>query len=134
MALLAIDDFEDMVFETGGAIADGFADRLRANLERYLDSTQHAIVTGDAEVALLLEGDDRLESVAAARRILDEARSGHLLTHNGLPQIMTMSIGIASVSLPAKNFPAADLEEAASRCLFAVQSSGGDNVKSIDVY
>ena len=133
LALLDIDEYEEIVFNSGGAAA-GICGELRAQLEHHLEAGQQVLVATDAQLALLLEGADRLEAVGTARRILDEARSGHLYASGGVAQTLTMSVGIASVALPAKNFPAADLHEAAKRCLFAVQSCGGDSVKSIDIY
>ena len=134
LLILEVDEFEELVFQSGGALAAGFTSGLRAGVELFLEGGQTALISGEAQLALLLAGDDRLEAVATARRILDEARSGHLVAQNGVGQPISMSIGIASVALPAKNFPAEDLQEAALRCLSAVQSCGGDNVKSIDVY
>ena len=132
--ILEVDEFEELVFQSGGTLAAGFTSGLRAGVESFLEYGQAALVSGEAQLALLLAGDDRLEAVATARLILDEARSGHLVSQNGVGQPISMSIGIASVALPAKNFPAEDLQEAAVRCLSAVQSCGGDSVKSIDIY
>ena len=134
LVILQVDEFEELVFQSGGALAAGFTNGLRAGVEAFLEGGQTALISGEAQLALLLAGDDRLEAVATARLILDEARSGYLVAHAGRGQPMSMSIGIASVALPAKNFPAEDLQEAALRCLSAVQSCGGDSVKSIDIY
>jgi PleD family two-component response regulator len=46
----------------------------------------------------------------------------------------TISIGVASLSLPSKNFPSDNLLKAAARCLDAAKLSGGNTLKSIDVY
>ena len=42
-------------------------------------------------------------------------------------------MGIATLALPPKNFPAHELIDAAQRCLAAAQRSGGDSLKSIDL-
>ena len=45
-----------------------------------------------------------------------------------------VSVGVASVALPPKNFPPKDLLETAERCLSAAQSSGASVVKSLEIY
>jgi hypothetical protein len=40
-------------------------------------------------------------------------------------------VGVATLSLPPKNFPADDLIAAAHRCLGAAKTSGGNSLKSI---
>ncbi|MDZ7615359.1 MAG: HDOD domain-containing protein [Patescibacteria group bacterium] len=45
----------------------------------------------------------------------------------------SVSVGAATVSLPPRNFPPAELYDAASRCMYASRSSGGV-VKSIEIY
>jgi HD-like signal output (HDOD) protein/GGDEF domain-containing protein len=45
----------------------------------------------------------------------------------------TLSIGVATVSLPTRNFPSENLIVAAQRCLDAAQLSGGNACKSIEV-
>jgi len=134
MALLAVDDFDELVFQRGTAVAADLAEVLREQMEPYLEPGQQALVSGDAELTLLLPAADRPLAVSTARRILDDARSGMLFSLGGHGHPITFSIGVASVALPAKNFPPGDLHEAARRCLFAVQSSGGQGVKSIDIY
>ena len=47
---------------------------------------------------------------------------------------LTLSVGVATVSLPPKNFPARDLLAAADRCLYGSRASGGGVVKSIEIY
>ena len=48
--------------------------------------------------------------------------------------MVTVSIGVASVALPPKNFPAAELIRAAERCLNGARLSGGNAVKSLEIY
>ncbi len=60
-------------------------------------------------------------------RRLRSARRG------GLRQPVTLSVGVATVALPPKNFPAEDLLAAADRCLYGSRASGGGVVKSIEI-
>jgi hypothetical protein len=43
-------------------------------------------------------------------------------------------VGVASVALPPKNFPAEELIRAAERCLNGARLAGGNAVKSIEIY
>jgi len=82
-------------------------------------------------LAIILTGLDRHAAVELARQLLRGVN--HWSLEHG-HATLALSIGLATVSLPAKNFPARDLAEAAERCLQAVQRSGGEGVKSIDIY
>lgn len=134
LLLIEIDDFEELIFQAGSAVAADLTENVLGRVSALLESGHHALVSGDAQLAVLLQNADRSAAVVAARYLLDLARCGKLSSSAAGQQTLSLSIGIASVALPAKNFPAADLLEAAQRCLFAVQSSGGEGVKSIDIY
>lgn len=45
-----------------------------------------------------------------------------------------IGVGVASVALPPRNFPAEDLVTSADRCLYGSLASGGGVVKSIEIY
>ncbi len=134
LMLLSIDDYEDLIFELGAPAATNLPQLLTSAFSRHLEPHERIVRCGDAELALILGGCDRSSAVDMARRILDESQAGKLRNYADKSPAVTLSIGISTVTLPAKNFPAADLHEAARRCLFAVQSSGGQGVKSIDIY
>jgi GGDEF domain-containing protein len=51
----------------------------------------------------------------------------------GRPAV-SISVGAATVALPPKNFPPEDLLAAAERCLYGSAASGGNVVKSIEIY
>ena len=88
----------------------------------------------DGLFAVLLEDCDRRRAVAQAWHVVDGARiwkyPAPTLTQTGL----SVSIGLATLTMPPRNFPAEELLTAAERCLSGVQLSGGDGVKSIDIY
>jgi HD-like signal output (HDOD) protein/GGDEF domain-containing protein len=50
------------------------------------------------------------------------------------PRAVSISVGAATVCLPPKNFPPEDLLAAADRCLYGSGASGGNVVKSIEIY
>jgi hypothetical protein len=46
---------------------------------------------------------------------------------------LSISMGLASLDVPPKNFPAQELISAASRCLSGAHLAGGDTLKSIEL-
>jgi len=85
--------------------------------------------------ALVLTGYDRQEAVRhikAIFRTLEEAFQE--LATTGIPGEFSARAGIATVSLPVKNFPPIDLMETAERCLAAAESAGTSVVKSLEIY
>lgn len=132
LMLIEFDEFSDLVFRWGLDRASDYVQKFAAKSSAMvLDA--HPAELGDGQVALLLYGSDRQQTVAVARRLMQLADEGRWLD-KGRETPITLSIGIASVAMPAKNFPAADLIAAAQRCLFGASSGGGNSVKSIDIY
>jgi hypothetical protein len=77
-----------------------------------------ALRLDETRYALALPGCDRPSAVELARQLaamLEAAR-----------------VGVATVSVPPKNFPPRELYVGAERCLHAAQSGGA--VKSIEIY
>jgi len=103
-----------------GVIADKESDHLATSLQG-----------GDGALVVLLPEYDRQPAIELARRVIDQAArwSGRLSGDRG----PTLSAGIATVTLPPRNFRAADLLESAHRCATAAKGPGGNGVKSIEV-
>ncbi|NOZ40701.1 MAG: HDOD domain-containing protein [Planctomycetes bacterium] len=84
---------------------------------------------------LVLPKCDRHEAVRFAEETLRRVEKMVLhLEQQGTVLKYIASAGVASVSLPPKNFPPQDLLETAGRCLSAAQSSGTCVVKSLEIY
>lgn len=88
----------------------------------------------DARYAVVLPGCDRQEAVQLGNQLLAKVRRLTLDAMQGGPPPLTISLGIASVALPPKNFFAERLSESAARCLYGAQTSGGNSLKSIEIY
>jgi HD-like signal output (HDOD) protein/GGDEF domain-containing protein len=86
----------------------------------------------DSQFALILPGYDRWGGVEAANQLLRELRHIAAGSPTEAAPSMTVSIGLAAVLLPPKNFRAQDLIESAERCLHAAQRCGGNALKSIE--
>lgn len=125
LMLIELDDFAELVFCHGLREANGIFETARKLIVQLGDGTGQVITAGEAQLAVLLLDHERNAAVLTARQFC-----------RGLQQSVrsSASVGISTVALPAKNFPAEDLLEAAQRCLYGVQASGGNGVKSIDIY
>ena len=88
----------------------------------------------EAGWAVLLPNCDRQPAVELAHQLIDAfgklaarvAPSGTTAT--------ALASGVATVSMPSKNFNPEDLFARADRCLYASTVSGGSVVKSIEIY
>ncbi len=80
---------------------------------------------------LLLIDCDRRQAVDYGQQLL---RAIRLSTQPKTDARLSISVGAASVALPSANFPPKDLLTAAERCLQAALASGGDVLKSIEIY
>jgi hypothetical protein len=88
---------------------------------------------GNAGFAILLPDCDRQRAVELGNQLARQFRRLAPIEEEG-PARLRLDVGVASVTLPPKNFPTADLLAAAGRCLFGSHASGGNVVKSIEIY
>ncbi len=78
-----------------------------------------------ASIGLVLPDCDRSQAVRLGNQVAENIRAG---------APFTVGIGAATVSLPPKNFSPESLLEGAERCLYGSHASGGNLVKSIEIY
>jgi HD-like signal output (HDOD) protein/GGDEF domain-containing protein len=133
LVLVELDRFRPLVLSLGPIEAK----RLVQRLLDLSGSIEHpgsvCIPLTESRLALVIADCDRRTALAIAQQLSREAGTlaGSEIATATSP---TLSIGVATVSLPSKNFPPADLQQAADRCLEAARLSGGKAIKSIDVY
>ncbi|MGO8751703.1 MAG: HDOD domain-containing protein [Thermoguttaceae bacterium] len=109
----------------------------RQIVERVCEGlTPRPTICGDDRLGftLLLPGCERSAGIELGNAMIHQAhrpepRNGSL-DSSGL----AVAIGVASIPLPPRNFPAQELLTAADRCLYASRSCGGGVVKSIEIY
>ena len=101
-------------------------------LQAAIGSKGALLTLSPCRLAILLEGYDRQQGVELARQ-LRRGLNYWSLSNTG-HSTLTLSIGLATVSLPSKSFRPGDLLEAAARCLQGVLCSNGESDKSIDIY
>jgi len=88
---------------------------------------------GEGCFAVIVPGCERSQAVHLATELADGFRRTVRELLPGGGAAVGISLGVASVSAPSKNFPAENLFHAADRCLYASRASGGV-VKSIEIY
>lgn len=134
LAILQVDRFDDLVMARGVDGAKQLVRLIEAAVAAGWDRPTHCLTEGDGRFAVVIEDCDRQAAVALARRLVRGIRQWSLSQNPAPTSAVSLSAGLATLALPPKNFPAEDLIDAAQRCLYGAQSSGGDVVKSIDIY
>ncbi|MEZ6068847.1 MAG: HDOD domain-containing protein [Pirellulales bacterium] len=84
--------------------------------------------------AVILADCDRRCALEAAGQLIRDVNELARASGERDPYAVTLAIGVSSVSLPPKNFPADRLIEGASRCQYGASATGGSSVKSIEIY
>ncbi|HEY2762003.1 MAG TPA: GGDEF domain-containing protein, partial [Pirellulales bacterium] len=97
----------------------------------HLNQTQLNIT--ENLLALILPNCDRPAARAFGHMIVDEVRRVCARSDELTRAKLTVSVGVATIVTPAKNFLAQNLIASADRCLHAAQLCGGNAIKSIDV-
>lgn len=134
LLLVEINDPDGLVFARG---AEGFQ-RLRHFLEISCRGLAHpnmiCLHSGETGFALVLCDCDRRVAVQYGNQLVDRARQQGANQPGQRHSPLSLSVGIATVAMPPKNFPPMDLWAAADRCLYGSRASGGAVVKSIEIY
>lgn len=123
-----------------GAAGDPHGQQL---LHHALETTCHDVDVDEKRVeilaaqrwAIVLSGCDRQQTVRHAHALIRQFEE--TLKQYGMgdeAHACVVSVGVASVTLPPKNFPPLDLMAAAQRCLAAAQLSGTSVVKSLETF
>jgi HD-like signal output (HDOD) protein/GGDEF domain-containing protein len=133
LALLEVDDFDDLLLRLGpervGDIMRSMETAIYANSDHECD----CLLATDSRYAVILPQCDRQQTVATAKRFLQEIPRW-VTAHTRGAVDLQCSVGIATLATPSSNFLPQNLVDAAERCLFATQASGGRIVKSIDLW
>ena len=129
LLLVELDDKVDMVFQHGPQVARKFSALLESACSSFDHPQARCVACGDGRCGLVLPACDRDLAVELATTLVRGTRelAG---SADGAPRL-SVSVGVATLSLPPKNFPADDLIAAANRCLGAAKTSGGNSLKSI---
>jgi GGDEF domain-containing protein len=133
LAMVAVDDYEQLVVTRGVEAGQSYVRLLETAARKLCHDRGDCLHLGDGQFAVILENHDRAKAVETGRRLIRGMhRWSELQSSRGMSAV-TVSAGVATLGLTPRNFPARELIDAASRCLFAAQASGGDVLKSIDL-
>jgi GGDEF domain-containing protein len=130
LLLAELDQFDALLLERGVGGVDSIWNTLSALLDASWERRCVLLQLEESQLAAVFEGCDREQGVRVARDVLEQVRRG--LVEQSRCTI-SLSIGLASLSMPPRNYPASDLIDAAQRCLQGVKLSSGDGIKSIDL-
>jgi diguanylate cyclase (GGDEF)-like protein len=133
LLLASVDRFEELIWQDGREAADAFVSWLESTLRKEFSGIGQSLHLGDGEFAILLADHDRSQGLDAARQLQRASQRWPRERHSAHGAAPTLSIGVAALPVPPRNFPAAELIAAAQRCLHAAQLTGGDTIKSIEI-
>jgi HD-like signal output (HDOD) protein len=130
----ALDRERELALTVGPEGVRRAAQFLFANGKTLGESHNGAWEASDTSMGLVLEDCDRPQAVALGRQWVETVSQCAAARSEWFGRPFTMSVGAATLALPPRNFPAHELIEAAWRCLTGARASGGNTVKSIDIY
>ncbi len=134
LLIVAIDRLGELAFAMGPQNLPKVAELTAAVCRKVDHQAVECLSVGDGAWAVLLGECARNQAVNLASGIAATVyRIGQSRGDDAWAMLST-SIGVATVSLPPRNFAGGSLVEKASRCLYAAQASGGNVVKSIEIY
>ena len=131
LLLIELEQTEDWIFQLGPEGFHQLIHEIEAAVHDLAYEAESIVRVDDARFAIILGDCDRSEGVQTARHLVRgiprwcEPRNGQSGLH--------FSAGLATLSLPPRNFPVGELVEAAERCLYAARSAGGGVSKSIEI-
>ncbi len=134
LALIEIDEFDRIEREQGQLRAQGILEQLATACQRFNAPAMMCFRTRRTRFALVLPNWDRHQCSEFHQQLLESLRDIVIEEPDGQLSVVSVSVGLASVSHPPKNFDPRSLLESATRCLAAARRSGGGAIKSIGIY
>ena len=108
--------------------------QVRSRIGQACKDIEHAeracLPYGEVGFLVILSDCERQSAVRLGQALIETIRRQS--SSGGRP--VGITIGVASVSLPPVNFDPDLMLESADRCLYGARSSGGQMVKSIEIY
>ncbi len=135
LLLVEVDRYDELMLHCGAIQAERLVKSVGDACRQVDHPHAQCMQTRDLQFAVIAADCDRREAVELAGEIAGRVRL--IWTSGGADEThpsMSVSIGVSSLALPPKNFPATVLIESAERCLGGARHSGGNSVKSIEIY
>jgi len=133
LLFVEVDHYDEVILSRGPDGAAAIVNLLQAATSQMTDSPHGSYSVDTARTALLLEGEDRQQAVETGHRLVRGLRNWSQLRVAAGEAPVTVSVGVATVAMPPRNFPPEQLIEAAERCLNGARCTGGDCQKSIEI-
>jgi HD-like signal output (HDOD) protein/GGDEF domain-containing protein len=134
LALVELDGYQRLAREQGLLQMEKLVQRL-GDVCRSLEApSMVCLQIRQARFAIVLPGWGRHQASEFSNELLPCVRKILVEEPDGQLTPMAVSVGLATVTLPPKNFAPLSLLESAARCLAAAQRSGGNTLKSIGIY
>ena len=134
LLLVALDHADELVVTFGVEGFNHLRDRLHSACWDLDHPGMGCLSHGEAGFALVLPDCERTPAVQLGYQLIDRIRGWSPGWGSPGRRPPALAVGAATVSLPPKNFPPADLLAGAARCLCGSLASGGGVVKSIEIY
>lgn len=133
LVLIEVDRFAELSKKAGAAEAGRLVQLVNLLCGRMGQPHMTQLANGPSGFALILPNCDRPSAAEIGNRLVREVRR-LCEKHSDLADSrLSISIGVATTAMPAKNFTADALIAPAQRCLNAAQLSSGNSVKTVDV-
>lgn len=133
LVLLQIDHLSDAQFVCGVQSSQRFLERFRRHLAETTGGLGPCLQLRSGHFALLWGDSTRSDSLATLRSVQQSLPAWQEECMPSDTVHLSLSAGVATVSLPSRNFPPLELIMAAERCLDAAQLAGGNQLKSIEL-
>ena len=135
LLLVEIDQYENLLLTCGPQATKGLVDAIEQECRRIDHRGTAVVQTRDLQLAVILPDCDRRQALDISNELLARIRRLNSAAVPGnASRMVALSVGVASIALPPRNFPATELIRGARRCLSGAQVSGGNAVKSIEIY
>ncbi len=129
--LVEVEDLGELVFGRGVARTERLLDFIEQACQDFDHPLAQCVNCCDSRFAVLLPECDRRTGLELANQLLAEVRALRAAAPGATK--LAVSLGLATVALPPKNFPANELLTSAGRCLGAARLSGGNTIKSLEL-
>jgi HD-like signal output (HDOD) protein/GGDEF domain-containing protein len=133
LVLLQIDHLSDAQFICGVQSSQRFLERFRRHLAENTGGLGPCLQLNSGNFALLWGDCTRSDALATLRTVQQSLPAWQEESMPSDTVHLSLSAGVATLSIPSRNFPPLDLVTAAERCLDAALHAGGNLIKSIEL-
>jgi HD-like signal output (HDOD) protein len=132
LALVEVDQLPELLLHLGPTGIADMVHWLRRDVAAWAGQRSHAFQLGEATLAMVWENCSRSDAAETVRQVQRNLKTWRIPGSTSPDLAISLSVGLATLALPPKNFPPDQLIEAAQRCLSGARLSGGGTTKSIE--